>query len=78
MQTAKAGGISIGVRIGLPLPVFYSAPVTYSVPAPCYSYCPAPPPVVVYRAPVRYAPAPVVNYRDSYGGEHHHYRRGRW
>jgi hypothetical protein len=92
MQTAKAGGISIGVRIGLPLPVFYSAPVTYSVPAPCYSYCPAPPPrvvyaqpvycapppVVVYRAPVRYAPAPVVNYRDGYGGEHHHYRHGRW
>jgi hypothetical protein len=105
MQTAKAGGFSIGVNIGLP--VFYSAPVTYvapppqivfaapvyySTPASCYSYCPPPPPRVVYaqpvycapapvvvcRAPGYYAPAPVVNYRGGYGGEHRHYRHGRW
>jgi hypothetical protein len=95
MQSAKAGGFSIGVHIGLPMfysapvtcvapapPVVYSAPVYCPPPAPCVVYAPpvycAPAPIVVYRAPACYAPAPVVLYRGGYGGEHRHYRQGRW
>jgi hypothetical protein len=76
MQTAKAGGFSIGLNIGLPVfysapaayaapapPVVYAAPAYYSAPAPGYNYCPPPPASVVYAPPFYCAPPPVVVYR---------------
>jgi hypothetical protein len=70
-----------------PAPVYVSyssGPVYSPYPAPAYAYsygpppvvC-APPPMVVYRAPV-YVTTPVVNVRFAVGGGHRHYRRGCW
>src|SRR5260370_15789476 len=47
---AHAGGVSVGINIGIPAPV-YVAPQPY--------YAPPPPPVIYQSAPV-YAPPPVV------------------
>jgi hypothetical protein len=75
-SVAHAGGIAVGVNIGLPFP----APVIYAPPAPVYYAAPAyypPPPVyyaprVVYAPPVYYPPR-VVYTQPYYGG---HYYRG--
>jgi hypothetical protein len=63
---ANAGGVSFGINVGVPAPV-YAAPV-YVAPQPVYApppppvYAPPPPPPVAYAqpAPVYAAPAPVV------------------
>ena len=102
VQTAKAGdrewavvgkvltGIAVGAVIthavaAEPAPVYYSGP--YASPGYGCSYCPPPPPtvvyvqpapapVVVYRAPVCYAPAPMVSFR--LGGGYHRFHHDRW
>ena len=79
ISSAHAGGLSVGVVIGVPLP----APVVYA-PAPVYYPEPVyyPPPVhyaprVVYSPPVYYAPR-VVYSRPYYGHRGHpHYNGGR-
>ncbi len=95
LQTAKAGdhewAIAGKVLTGLaaasvithavqPAPVYYPADY-YSSPAPAYSYNYCLPPVVVYRAPVYFAPRPVffgpppfVSFRFGSGGHRHFHR----
>ncbi len=76
ISTAHAGGVSVGIAIGVPFP----APVRY-VPAPVYYAEPEyyPPPVyyaprVVYAPPVYYAPRVVY----SSHRHHRHHNRRHW
>ncbi len=74
ISTAHAGGVSVGIAIGVPFP----APVRY-VPAPVYYAEPEyyPPPVyyaaprVVYAPPVYYAPRVVYS-------RHRHHNHRHW
>ncbi len=86
VTVARAGGIAVGVNIGLPFPapVIYAAPpAPVYYPAPAYSYYPPPPvyyaPRVVYAPPVYYPPR-VIYTRPYYGGHHHGHRGhgGHW
>jgi len=74
---AMAGGVSVGVNIGVPAyvapaPVYVAPAPVYVRPAPVYA---APPPVVVYRPAPVYAPGPVYVERDYYRGGPRHWRR---
>ena len=53
--------------------VVYTSPVYYAPAAVVYR-----PVVYCAPAPVCYRPAPVVSFRFGYGGQHRHYRYGRW
>jgi hypothetical protein len=59
---ANAGGVSFGINLGVPAPVYaapvYAAPVYAPPPPPVYA--PPPPPVVYQPAPVVVAPAPAI------------------
>ena len=76
-SVAHAGGIAVGVNIGLPFPapVIYAAPpAPVYYPAPAYAYYPPPPvyyaPRVVYAPPVYYPPR-VVYTQPYYGGNYY-------
>ncbi|AME24406.1 MULTISPECIES: hypothetical protein [Burkholderiaceae] len=67
---AHAGGVHLGINIGIPAPV-YVAPQPY--------YAPPPPPVVYQPAPV-YAPPPVVIgwYGNRYYDGRRYWARDDW
>src|SRR6202795_1458556 len=67
---AHAGGVSVGINIGIPAPV-YVAPQPY--------YAPPPPPVIYQSAPV-YAPPPVVIgwYGNRYYDGRRYWSRDEW
>jgi hypothetical protein len=67
---ANAGGVSVGINIGIPAPV-YVAPQPY--------YAPPPPPVIYQSAPV-YAPPPVVIgwYGNRYYDGRRYWSRDEW
>lgn len=75
MSSAHAGGISVGVSIGLP--VFVAAPVYYEP-----VYYPPPPvyyaPRVVYAPPVYYAPRVVYSSYHRHGHHSDRGHRGHW
>jgi hypothetical protein len=81
LTAAHAGGVSVGVSIGIPFPApiyvgpapaYYPAPVYYAPPAPVY-YAPR----AYYAPPVYYAPRPVFVGRGFYGHGHGGHR-GHW
>jgi len=67
ITSAHAGGVAVGIAIGVPFP----APVYYE---PAYAYYPPPPvyyaPRVVYAPPVYYVPR--VIYPRHHNRERHH------
>jgi hypothetical protein len=67
---AHAGGVSVGINIGIPAPV-YVAPQPY--------YAPPPPPVIYQPAPY-YAPPPVVIgwYGNRYYDGRRYWSRDEW
>jgi hypothetical protein len=67
---AYAGGVSVGINIGIPAPV-YVAPQPY--------YAPPPPPVIYQSVPV-YAPPPVVIgwYGNRYYDGRRYWSRDEW
>jgi hypothetical protein len=75
LTSAHAGGVSFGIVIGVPAPVYHPAPVYYEP-----AYYPPPPvyyaPRVVYVPPVYYAPRIVYTghgHRHAHG-HHRHWR----
>jgi hypothetical protein len=74
---ANAGGVSFGVNVGIPAPV-YAAPV-YA--APVYQAPPPPPPMVYQPAPVVVAAAPAVVigwHGDRYWDGYRYWNRRDW
>ncbi|HEV3422654.1 MAG TPA: hypothetical protein VG105_02510 [Paraburkholderia sp.] len=71
---AMAGGLNVGVNIGIPAPV-YVAPAPYYAPPP-----PPPPPVVYQPAPVYYGgPAIVIGWHgDRYWDGRRYWARDDW
>lgn len=71
---AMAGGLNVGVNIGIPAPV-------YVAPAPVYAPPPPPPPPVVYQpAPVYYGgPSIVIGWHgDRYWDGRRYWARDDW
>ncbi|ABE31321.1 PXPV repeat family protein [Paraburkholderia xenovorans LB400] len=71
---ATAGGLNVGVNIGIPAPV-------YVAPAPVYAPPPPPPPPVVYQpAPVYYGgPSIVIGWHgDRYWDGRRYWARDDW
>ena len=70
---AMAGGLNVGVNIGIPAPV-------YVAPAPYYAPPPPPPPVVYQPAPVYYGgPAIVIGWHgDRYWDGRRYWARDDW
>jgi hypothetical protein len=69
---AQAGGVSLGVSIGVP-GVVWGGPAYYPPPPPPPPYYYGPPAVVVAPAPV-YVPAPGYYYRGGWHGRGHYDR----
>lgn len=70
--SAHAGGVRVGISIGVPFPVVIAPAPVYYYPEPVYY---APPPV--YYAPPAYSStyyAPRVVYTRPYYHQHHHHR----
>jgi HrpA-like RNA helicase len=72
-SAAMAGGLNVGVNIGIPAPV-------YVAPAPVYAPPPPPPPPVIYQpAPVVVAPAIVIGWHgDRYWDGRRYWGRDEW
>src|ERR1700748_3639293 len=67
VRFAQAGGVSVGVGIGVPGPVYAGPPVIYAPPRP------------IYGPPVVYGPRPwpgYYRYPYGYGGYRGYYGRG--
>jgi hypothetical protein len=62
-----AGGVHVGVNIGIPVPVYAAPAPVYVAPAPVYA--PPPPPVVYEPTPVTAVPAIYIGWHgDRYWG----------
>ena len=75
-SAAMAGGLNVGVNIGIPAPV-------YVAPAPVYAPPPPPPPPVVYQpyqpVPVVAGPAIVIGWHgDRYWDGRRYWGRDEW
>src|ERR1700755_947559 len=71
---AMAGGLNVGVNIGIPARVYFAPPPVYAPPPP------PPPPVVYQPAPVYYGgPSIVIGWHgDPYWDGHRSWARDDW